>query len=116
MKLHITKVPLYEIELIFTRDEKYFTEQISKEESKKITAFCTWSTDDNCVGIYIPKKGCKNRLLGMLAHESFHAASIICDWAGVEPSDYGSEATAYLLQWIYEYCLGCIDKENKRKR
>ncbi len=53
----------------------------------------------------------RTELLGLLAHESFHAASMLLEVCGVKLSKKGNnEAHAYLIGYIVREVVKCLDK------
>ena len=52
---------------------------------------------------------------GTIAHESFHAAYEILNWAGVKVDVEHQEAFAYMLTWVVDEVHKTVKQDKKRK-
>lgn len=52
---------------------------------------------------------------GTIAHESFHAAYEILNWAGVKVDVKHQEAFAYMLTWVVDEVHKTVKQDKKRK-
>lgn len=60
------------------------------------------SLETNDIGILITFRNLKACTMGVIAHEATHASCRI--WKRISEREYGSEANAYLIEWIVKCC------------
>lgn len=108
-KLHKTKIPLYDLDLIFTQD-KLKVEKLLSTSLDTAAGWCVWN--DDTIAICVPNTGNPNKVIATLAHECYHAAMVVASTTGLSTAHRADEAVAYIISWLVEYCLKCMDKDS----
>ena len=111
LKLHESRIPIYDIRIVFTQDLNKFYDYcgISGYDDNN-AGLCCWQEDIRTVAIYTELQD-DISTIPYLAHECFHAVLHITEDVGIITTSANDEAAAYIMTWLMEYCLTCIDKD-----
>lgn len=114
-KIKLTQIPLYRglLAVIITDDVVRLKKSIPEYDRDDIYA-STYLVDikgNRAIAVILNPTSTSNITIGVIAHEAYHAASFILDFAG-HGSDFNDEPTAYLTEWCADRITDIFPKEH----